>query len=171
MNALNATCERFGRLVRLVLAQHNRVEGRIVRKRGRFNGQAGTMTLPIGHSAMPASFRCAHVKGTLMMVTTWMIAVMTWASAVKRKRLLMCKIRIFGVAVILAGAVAVQAGLADARPLQQQFAVGAQYGTTHVYVPAGIASPPAFLRPSAEKARSPWSSPSRQRRAALLGRR
>ena len=39
----------------------------------------------------------------------------------------------------MAGAIAVEAALADARPFakkQQQFAVGAQYGTTHVYVPA-----------------------------------
>jgi hypothetical protein len=49
----------------------------------------------------------------------------------------MRKVRIVGVAAILAGAIAVEAALADARPLakkQQQFAVGAQYGTTHVYV-------------------------------------
>jgi predicted enzyme related to lactoylglutathione lyase len=51
----------------------------------------------------------------------------------------MCKMRIVGVTAILAGAITVEAGLADARSFaktQQQFAVGAQYGTTHVYVPA-----------------------------------
>ena len=60
------------------------------------------------------------------------------ASAVKEKRLLMRQMRIIGVVAILAGAIAVEAGLADARPFAktQQLAVGAQYGTTHVYVPA-----------------------------------
>ena len=51
----------------------------------------------------------------------------------------MRKMRIVGVAAILAGALAVEAGFADARPFaktRQQFAVGAQYGATHVYVPA-----------------------------------
>jgi hypothetical protein len=51
----------------------------------------------------------------------------------------MRKMRIVGVAAILAGALAVEAGFADARPFaktHQQFAVGAQYGATHVYVPA-----------------------------------
>jgi hypothetical protein len=54
--------------------------------------------------------------------------------------------RIVGVAGILAAAIAVSVGLADARPLAKtqakteaktpQFAVGAQYGTAHVYVAA-----------------------------------
>jgi hypothetical protein len=50
--------------------------------------------------------------------------------------------RMAGVASILATAIAVAAGLADARPLARtqqktpQFAVGAQYGTAHVYVAA-----------------------------------
>ena len=44
-------------------------------------GYAGTMILPIGHSAMPASFRCAQAKGIPMMVTAITIAVTTCASA------------------------------------------------------------------------------------------
>ena len=39
------------------------------------------MTLPIGHSAMPASFKCAHAKGMPTMVTAQRIAVTTWPSA------------------------------------------------------------------------------------------
>jgi hypothetical protein len=85
------------------------------------------------------------------------------------------KMRIVGVAAILAAAMAVEAGRADARPFAKtpQFAVGAQYGSTHVYVAAEDMDrfTASFLRPSAEKARSPGSSPSRRRRAALLGRR
>jgi predicted enzyme related to lactoylglutathione lyase len=48
------------------------------------------------------------------------------------------KMRIVGMAAILAAAMAVEAGLADARPFAKtaQFAVGAQYGSTHVYVAA-----------------------------------
>ena len=42
---------------------------------------AGTIVLPIGHSAMPANFRCAQAKGSPMMVTAQMIAVMRWPSA------------------------------------------------------------------------------------------
>ena len=42
---------------------------------------AGTITLPIGHSAMPASFKCAHAKGMPMMVTASTTAVMTCPSA------------------------------------------------------------------------------------------
>ncbi len=30
---------------------------------GPIEDQAGTITLPIGHSAMPASFRCSQAKG------------------------------------------------------------------------------------------------------------
>jgi predicted enzyme related to lactoylglutathione lyase len=51
----------------------------------------------------------------------------------------MRKMGIVGVAAIFVGAIAVETRLADGRPFaktQQQFAVGAQYGTTHVYVPA-----------------------------------
>src|SRR5271156_3138364 len=54
--------------------------------------------------------------------------------------------RIVGAAGIFTAAIVVAAGLADARPLAktqaktqartQQFAVGAQYGTAHVYVAA-----------------------------------
>lgn len=46
--------------------------------------------------------------------------------------------RPLGVAAILAAAVTLQPGLADARPAvkMQQLAVGPQYGTTHVYVAA-----------------------------------
>ena len=42
---------------------------------------AGTMTLPIGHSARPASLRCAQANGIPMMVTASTTAVTTWASA------------------------------------------------------------------------------------------
>ena len=42
---------------------------------------AGTMILPIGHSAMPASLRCAQAKGMPMMVTASTTAVTTCASA------------------------------------------------------------------------------------------
>src|ERR1700679_1088310 len=50
----------------------------------------------------------------------------------------MPKIRIVGIAAILAGAMTFQLKPADARPAAkaQQVAVGAQYGTTHVYVAA-----------------------------------
>src|SRR6266481_7629401 len=116
MNALNAVCKRFGRLIGPILAEHNRRTGGVVRKRCALTAQAGTMTLPLGHSAIPESFRCARAKDMPMMVTARMIAVMTWPNAVKEKRLLMCKMRIVGVAAILAGAIAVEAGLADARP-------------------------------------------------------
>src|SRR5258706_5080639 len=92
-------------------------------------------------AAQAAPLVSSNLAGEVMpmMVTARMIGVMTWAKGVKEKRLLMCKMRIVGVAAILAGAIAVEAGLADARPFakkQQQFAVGAQYGTNHVYVPA-----------------------------------
>ena len=40
------------------------------------DAQAGTITLPIGHSAMPASFRCAQANGSPMMVTAHSTAVM-----------------------------------------------------------------------------------------------
>ena len=39
------------------------------------------MTLPIGHRAMPASFRCAQAKGMPTMVTASTTAVTTCASA------------------------------------------------------------------------------------------
>jgi hypothetical protein len=39
------------------------------------------MVLPIGHSAMPASFKCAQANGIPMMVTAMTIAVMTCPSA------------------------------------------------------------------------------------------
>ena len=42
---------------------------------------AGTMILPIGHSAMPASLRCAQAKGIPMMVTASTTAVTTCPSA------------------------------------------------------------------------------------------
>src|SRR6185437_10985255 len=42
---------------------------------------AGTMALPIGQSAMPASFRCAHAKGMPMIVIAISTAVMRWPSA------------------------------------------------------------------------------------------
>src|SRR5258705_4234457 len=74
-----------------------------------------------------------------MMVTARLIAVMTWPNAVKEKRLLMCKMRIVGVAAILAGAIAVEAGIAAAHPFakrHQQVAVRAQNGHTHVYMTA-----------------------------------
>lgn len=50
----------------------------------------------------------------------------------------MPKIKIVGIAAILAGAMTFQLKPADARPAAkaQQVAVGAQYGTTHVYVAA-----------------------------------
>jgi hypothetical protein len=50
----------------------------------------------------------------------------------------MRKIKIIGIATILAGAAAFQPRLADARPAAAtpEVAVGAQYGTTHVYVAA-----------------------------------
>jgi len=50
----------------------------------------------------------------------------------------MDQMRRLGAAVILAAAVTLQPGLADARPAvkAQQLAVGAQYSTTHVYVAA-----------------------------------
>ncbi|MGA2287308.1 VOC family protein [Bradyrhizobium sp.] len=50
----------------------------------------------------------------------------------------MDQMRPLGVAAILAAAVTLQPGLADARPAvkMQQLAVGPQYGTTHVYVAA-----------------------------------
>src|SRR3984893_19143633 len=71
--------ERFGRLIRPILAERNRgplaaeVESRMAPGR--------TMTLPIGDSAMPAGFRCAHAKGMPMIVTARMIAVTRWPSA------------------------------------------------------------------------------------------
>jgi hypothetical protein len=43
--------------------------------------QAGTITLPIGHSAMPASFTCAHANGMPIMVTASAIAVTMCPSA------------------------------------------------------------------------------------------
>jgi len=42
---------------------------------------AGTITLPIGHSAIPASLRWAHAKGMPMMVTASTIAVIRCPSA------------------------------------------------------------------------------------------
>ena len=52
----------------------------LVRRRARFR-YAGTMILPIGHSAMPASLRCAQANGMPMMVTASTTAVTTCASA------------------------------------------------------------------------------------------
>jgi hypothetical protein len=50
----------------------------------------------------------------------------------------MNQLRMIGVAAVLAGVLACYSALADARPAGQtpQLAVGAQYGTTHVYVAA-----------------------------------
>ena len=42
---------------------------------------ASTIILPIGHSAMPASFRCAQANGMPMMVMASRQAVMRWPSA------------------------------------------------------------------------------------------
>src|SRR5262249_1215034 len=42
---------------------------------------AATISLPIGHSAVPASFRRAPAKGMPMIVTASTIAVMRWPSA------------------------------------------------------------------------------------------
>ncbi len=57
---------------------------------------------------------------------------------IKEKRLPMRLMRSIEIAAILASTVVFMPGLADARALDktEQFAVGAQYGTTHVYVAA-----------------------------------
>jgi predicted enzyme related to lactoylglutathione lyase len=65
----------------------------------------------------------------------------TWSVAYSRvgdTSLLMDRMRPLGVAAILAAAVTLQPGCADARAgvKTQRLAVGAQYGTTHVYVAA-----------------------------------
>src|SRR3569623_483184 len=44
-------------------------------------GHAGSMVLPIGHSAMPASLRCAHANGRPTMVIAIRTAVPRWPSA------------------------------------------------------------------------------------------
>jgi hypothetical protein len=56
----------------------------------------------------------------------------------QKKRNQMHKMRMMGVAAVLAGAMALYPMLADARPASKtlQLAVGAQYGTAHVYVAA-----------------------------------
>jgi hypothetical protein len=48
----------------------------------------------------------------------------------------MLRMRIVGIAAIFAGAMGIRPEIVDARPVanRMQFAVGAQYGTTHVYV-------------------------------------
>ena len=49
--------------------------------RGHAAWSFGTIILPIGHSAMPASFRCAQAKGMPMMVTASITAVIRCTSA------------------------------------------------------------------------------------------